>query len=162
MIILGIDPGKADTGWGVIKIKKKGGRAVKEPKLIGYGTIKTDKELEDSERLRLIFNKINSLIREFQPNMMAVETLFFFKNRKTAMSIAQSTGVVLLCGARKKLPVREFTPLQAKMTVTGYGRAKKSQVQKMVKELLNMEKIPRPSHAADALAIAICCAREIR
>ncbi len=161
MIILGIDPGKADTGWGAIEVKKSK-RSSEEPKLVGYGTIKTSKELEDSERLRLIFNQINSLIREFEPKMMAVETVYFFKNRKTAMSIAQSKGVVLLCGARKKLPVKEFTPLQAKMTVTGYGRAKKRQVQKMVKELLNMEEIPKPSHAADALAIAICCARDIR
>lgn len=145
-----------------MEVKRKSKKAEEKLKLIGYGTVKTDKELEDSERLRLIFNKISSLIRKFQPDVMAVETLYFFKNRKTAMGIAQSKGVVLLCGARKKLPVKEFTPLQAKMTVTGYGRAKKSQVQKMVKELLEMEKIPRPSHAADALAIAICCAREMR
>ncbi len=157
MIILGIDPGKADTGWGVVKSTKQKRKTKLE--CVGYGVVKTEKELEDAQRLRLIFNKINSLIRKFEPEVAAVETLYFFKNRKTAMGVAQSRGVVLLSAARKELKVEGFTPLQAKMAITGYGRAKKSQVQKMVKKLLDMEEIPRPSHAADALAMAICYTR---
>jgi len=105
---------------------------------------------------------MSSLIRRFKPDALAVETLYFFKNRKTAIGVAQSRGVVLLAGAKKKLPLYEFTPLQAKMAITGYGRAEKKQVQEMVKKLLYMKDIPRQDDAADALAMAICCSREIR
>jgi len=153
MIILGIDPGKATTGWGVVK--KTGSKL----KCINYGAVETSKELEDAERLRILFNEVNGLIKKYNPKVLAVETLYFFKNQKTAMGVSQSRGVILLAGARKKLPSIGFTPLQVKMTVTGFGRANKSQVQKMVKELLKMDNIPKPDDAADALAVAICYTR---
>jgi len=156
MIILGIDPGKAKLGWGIVEA------GIGDLKCIDYGVIETSKELDDPERLKIIFNEMNSLIRRFKPDALAVETLYFFKNRKTAIGVAQSRGVVLLSGAKKKLPLYEFTPLQAKMAITGYGRAEKKQVQEMVKKLLYMKDIPRPDDAADALAMAICCSREIR
>jgi len=156
MFILGIDPGKAKLGWGVVEV------GTSDLKCIDYGVIETSKELDDPERLKIIFNEMNSLMKRFKPDALAVETLYFFKNRKTAMGVAQSRGVVLLAGARKNLPLYEFTPLQAKMAITGYGRAEKKQVQEMVKKLLYMKDIPKPDDAADALAMAICCAREMR
>jgi len=156
MISIGIDPGKAKLGWGVVEV------GTSDLKCIDYGVIETSKELDDPERLKIIFNEMNSLIRRFKPDALAVETLYFFKNRKTAIGVAQSRGVVLLSGAKKKLPLYEFTPLQAKMAITGYGRAEKKQVQEMVKKLLYMKDIPKPDDAADALAMAICCAREMR
>ena len=156
MFILGIDPGKAKLGWGVVEAGNN------DLKCIDYGVIETSKELGDPERLKIIFNEMNSLIRRFKPDALAVETLYFFKNRKTAMGVAQSRGVVLLAGAKKKLSLYEFTPLQAKMAITGYGRAEKKQVQEMVKKLLYMKDIPKPDDAADALAMAICCSREMR
>jgi len=157
-IILGIDPGKAETGWGVVKASTPR-RGRNKMEYIDCGTVRTSKDLPDTERLRLIFNEISSLIRQYKPQVMAVETLYFFKNRKTAIGVAQCRGVVLLAGGRKKVPVQDFTPLQAKMAVTGYGRASKKQVQEMVKKLLKMEELPKPSHAADALAMAICAGR---
>lgn len=155
MVILGIDPGKAETGWGVIKTTKK------KMVCLGYGVIKTPAGLKDPERLRMIFNEISRIFREYEPDHLAVETLYFVKNRKTAMGVAQARGVVLLAGARKKVPTQDFTPLEIKMAICGYGRAKKSQVQKMIKKLLNLEKVPRPNDAADALGAAICLARTL-
>lgn len=143
-------------GWGAIKDR------VKDWECVDYGIIETSKELDDPERLRIIFNEINSLIRILEPDALAVETLYFFKNRKTAIGVAQSRGTVLLAGARKGLPLYEFTPLQVKMAITGYGRAEKKQVQEMVKKLLDMKELPKPDDAADALAIAICCTREMK
>lgn len=150
MIILGIDPGLATTGYGVIKKGKK-------DKCLGYGVILTEPCLVLAERLKRINNELNKLIKGYQPEVLAVENIYFFKNLKTAMPVSQAKGVVLLTAAKKKLPVYEFTPLEVKMAITGYGRAEKKQMQKMVRELLGLEEIPRPDDAADALAIAICC-----
>lgn len=161
MTILGIDPGKAATGWGVIKIKSQKSKAKNRLECTNYGTIKTTPEFKDPERLRLLFNEMNKLIRDYKPDVLAIEKLYFFKNLKTAIGVSQAKGVILLTGSKKKLPIHEFTPLQIKISITGYGRAKKVQVQKMVKELLNLKKIPRPNHAADALGAAICCAYEL-
>jgi len=152
MIILGIDPGMATTGFGVVRTGKK-------LKCLGYGLIQTSPTFPTAERLKKINNELNKLIKKYQPKAMAVENLYFFKNIKTALPVSQAKGIILLTAAKKNIPVYEFTPLQAKMTVTGYGRAEKKQVQEMIKILLDLKIIPKPDDAADALAIAICCAR---
>ena len=154
MIILGIDPGTATTGFGVIKKGKK-------IECLAYGIIQTSPSLPTAERLRVLNNQLNGLIKKHRPKALAVENIYFFKNLKTAMPVSQAKGVILLTAAKKKIPVHEFTPLQAKMTVVGYGKAEKKQVQEMVKIILNLDKIPRPDDAADALAIAICCAKAL-
>ena len=155
MIIIGIDPGTATTGYGVIQ-KGTG----KNPKLtaVDYGCILTDKSLPDAERLKILYNKLNALIQKNRPKVLAVESIYFFKNLKTAMPVSQAKGVVLLSAAKKGIPVYEVTPLQMKMTIVGYGRAEKKQVQKMVQILLDLEKVPKPDDAADALGIALCYA----
>jgi len=158
MIILGIDPGTATTGYGVIrKIKKTGAKGQGEVKCLDYGIISTNPSLPDGERLKKIHLEISRLIKKYKPMVLAVENIYFFKNLKTAFPVSQAKGVILLAAADKKIPAYELTPLQAKMAITGYGRADKKQVQKMVKVLLNLKEIPRPDDAADALAIAIAC-----
>ncbi len=155
MIILGIDPGTATTGFGVIKKTKK------ELFCLGYGAIITSPDFSDAERLRQLFNELNLVIRHYEPDILAVERLYFFKNSKTAMTVSQAKGVILLAGVKKNLPIFEFTPLQVKTAITGYGRADKSQMQKMVQVLLSLDKLPKPDDAADALGVAICYARSI-
>lgn len=150
-IILGIDPGIADTGWGVIQVEKSG-------KLIclGYGTIKTKAKTDLFKRLEIINLELKILIDKYQPNLAAVEELFFCNNAKTALIVGQARGVVLLTIRQNNIAFAEFTPLQVKQAVSTYGRASKLQIQKMVKLILNLKEIPRPDDAADALAIAIC------
>ncbi|MCH8741337.1 crossover junction endodeoxyribonuclease RuvC [Patescibacteria group bacterium] len=158
MIILGIDPGTATTGYGVIrKIKKTGVKGGDEIKCLDYGIISTNPSLSDGERLKKIHLEISRLIKKHKPMILAVENIYFFKNLKTAFPVSQAKGVILLAAADKKILTYELTPLQAKMAITGYGRADKKQVQKMVKVLLNLKEIPRPDDASDALAIAIAC-----
>jgi len=149
MIVCGIDPGTATTGYGVIKKSKKG------LTFLAYGCIKTFPTESPQERLKQIFNEMNSLIKKYKPNVLVIEKIFFFKNAKTLIPVSQAKGVMLLSAARNKIPVYEFTPLQVKMNIVGYGRAEKSQVQKMVKIILNLKKIPKPDDAADALGLAI-------
>ncbi len=156
MIILGIDPGTATLGFGVIENKEK-----RKVRTLDYGCIITKPDLSDPERLKKINNQLNRIIREYKPDVLAVENLYFFKNLKTAMPVSQAKGVVLLTAAKKKIPVYEFTPLQVKMTITGYGRAEKKQVQKMIQTMLNLEEKPkdknkRKDDATDALGIALC------
>lgn len=156
MIILGIDPGTATTGFGVIKKIKN-----KEAEVIDYGCILTTPDLCPGDRLKKINNELNKLIKKHRPKIMAVENLFFFKNLKTAMPVSQAKGVILLTAAKKKIPVYEFTPLQVKMAITGYGKAEKKQVQKMIQIMLNLEKKPKDKNkrrddATDALGIALC------
>ena len=158
MIILGIDPGTAATGFGIInKLKVKS----QQLKVITYGCIKTPTNLTTAERLKELHNQLNLLIKEHKPDMVAVEDIFFFKNLKTAVKVSQARGVILLTAAKSKIPIFECTPLQVKQATTSYGRAEKIQVQKMVKTLLNLKEIPKPDDAADALAVAICCAHTI-
>lgn len=161
MIILGIDPGTATTGFGAVKkIKKRKGGSKSELKCLDYGLIKTDPSLSDGERLRKIYNHLNRLIKKYKPKIVAVEKIYFFKNLKTAIPVAQARGIILLAAAKKKIPVVESTPLQIKMAITGYGRAEKKQVQRMIKKLLNLKKLP-PDDAADALGVAICYSRRL-
>lgn len=149
-IILGLDPGTAITGWGIIKENKK------EPRMIAFGSIQTQKTLGNTERLCEIASDLEKIIEKYKPDEIAIEDLFFFKNLKTAIKVAQARGVLILISARKKIPVFEYTPLQVKQALTGYGRADKSQVQAMVKNILKIKEIPKPDDAADALAVAIC------
>jgi len=152
MIILGIDPGTATTGYGIIDYKKK------KSVCLDYGVIQTSPKLNPGERLKQLNFDLEQIIKKYKPEMAAVESLFFFKNLKTAMPVSQARGVIVFTLAKKNVPMLEFTPQQAKTAVTGYGKATKDQVQKMVKNLLNLDEIPKPDDAADALAIAVCCA----
>lgn len=152
MIILGIDPGIAKLGYAFIETEKKRGKL----KTIDYGYITTSPEFSDGDRLKRINNELNKLINKYKPDIMSVENLYFFKNLKTAMPVSQAKGVILMTAAKKKIPVCEVTPLEVKMTITGYGRADKKQIQKMVKQILNLEETIKSDDAADALGIAIC------
>jgi crossover junction endodeoxyribonuclease RuvC len=157
MIILGIDPGTATTGFGVLK------KTGKEFKALDYGCIETFPGTEPAERLKIINSELNKIIKKYSPEIMAVENLFFFKNLKTAMPVSQAKGVILFTAAKKNIPVVEFTPLQVKMTITGYGKAEKKQVQRMIQTMLNLEEKPkdkakRKDDATDALGIALCYA----
>lgn len=148
--ILGIDPGTATTGWGVIR--EKDGNC----EVVAYGAIETSKNKKNVNRLCEIANDLETLIARYKPDEVGIEDLFFCNNVTTAIKVAQARGVMLLVCARAKLPIGEYTPLQVKQSLTGYGKADKFQVQHMVKEFLKLKKIPRPDDAADALAVAIC------
>jgi len=153
MIILGIDPGIATVGFGVIEAQR--GRNT----LIQYGVITTPAGLPLASRLLQISEDMDALIRRFNPDEMAVEELFFTKNITTGIAVAHGRGVILLSAQRQGLPIFEYTPMQVKQAVAGYGGAQKLQVMKMTQRLLRMKKLPRPDDAADALAIAVCHSR---
>lgn len=163
MIILGIDPGIAKVGYGVVR-KIPGSKSKNRNKMecLDYGLIKTDPSLTTGERLKKINNELDKLIKKCRPKALAVENVYFFKNLKTAMPVSQAKGVILLTAAKKKIPVYEFTPLQVKMMVTGYGKAEKKQVQKMIQVLLDLKEPPKSDDAADALGVALCCANSIK
>lgn len=150
MVILGIDPGTAITGYGLVE--KQGNHL----KRIAFGAILTTPETATALRLQQISRELQAIIERYRPDVMAVEQLFFNKNVRTALTVGQARGVVLLAGAEAGLDIIEYTPLQVKMAVVGYGRAEKKQVQEMVRVLLCLSEIPKPDDAADALAIAIC------
>lgn len=150
MRIIGIDPGFAITGYGVVEYIGN------KFSIVDVGTICTEASLELSDRLLTLSNSLEELITKYKPDAMAVEELFFNTNVKTAIKVGHGRGVALLAAAKANIKVYEYTPLQVKQAVVGYGRAKKEQVQQMVKVLLNLEKIPKPDDAADALAVAIC------
>lgn len=149
MRIIGIDPGTGILGFGVIDVV--GGRS----KLVTAGVIKTPAHTPLDERLEEIFNGLNQIITETQPTVMSIEKLFFAQNITTAISVSHARGVAMLCGRLAHLPIAEYTPLQIKQTLTGYGRADKKQVQEMVRLHLNLQVVPKPDDAADALAAAI-------
>ncbi len=151
MIIIGIDPGTQTTGFGIIEIKNK------KAKALDWGCIITDLKKTDGERLVEINEQVNNLILKYNPCFLAVEKLFFFKNLKTALPVSQAKGVILLAACKNKIPIYEFTPLEVKMTITGYGRAEKKQVQKMIENLLKIKKPIKKDDAADALGVALCC-----
>jgi crossover junction endodeoxyribonuclease RuvC len=150
MLIIGIDPGIATTGYGVLE--SDGRRST----MLANGCIITAAGLPVPERLEQIHRELAKILDEYQPRVMAVEKLFFCKNTNSAMQVGEARGVVLLTGRLACLPVFEYTPLQVKQAVVGYGRAEKSQVQQMVKVLLRLAELPHPDDAADALAIALC------
>ena len=148
--ILGIDPGTGILGFGVIDYLN-----YKNLVMIDAGVIKTPIKQEDSIRLETIYLELSNVIKDNKPDIMVVEKLFFAQNVTTAMSVSQARGIVLLCGRQANLDIFEYTPLQIKQSLTGYGRAEKKQVQEMVKNILKLNKIPKPDDCADALAAAI-------
>lgn len=150
MKILGIDPGTATVGWGIIE-ETKG-----KPKVVAYGHIATDKTLPMPKRLQVIRDDLTALIQQYHPDRAAVEELFFFNNQKTVISVAEARGIILLTFADFSLSIAEYTPLEVKQSLTNYGRADKTQMQLMVQKLLGLTHIPKPDDAADALAIALC------
>ena len=152
MIILGIDPGTATTGFGIISYVKN------QPALIDFGVVSTDKKLTDAERLEILAHDIHQLIKKYKPEAVGIEKLFFTNNQKTVMTVSQARGVVLLTAQKNKLPIFEFTPLQVKNFICGYGKAEKKQVQYIVQKTFNLKSVPKPDDAADALAIALCTA----
>ena len=149
MRVLGIDPGIAATGWGVVDGVKT------QPSLVDYGVIKTQAGLPHRQRLVSIHQEVLRLLDKYKPDKVAVEQLFFYKNVKTALAVGEARGVLMLAIAQSGLPVDELTPLQVKQSITSYGRADKQQIQKMVKLILGLKSVPKPDDAADALAIAL-------
>jgi crossover junction endodeoxyribonuclease RuvC len=152
MIVLGIDPGTARTGYGIVS--REGSRLTS----IDYGCLETIADRPLAARLLLIHEAVDDLIATHRPAAVAVERVFFNRNVQTAFAVGQARGVILLAAAQHALPVFEYGPHEVKMAVTGYGRAQKDQVQRMVQAVLGLSAIPRPDDAADALAIAICLA----
>lgn len=156
MRILGIDPGFAITGYSVIDYVGN------KFKLITAGAIETKAGISFPVRLNKIYEDLNTIIEEYKPEAMAVEELFFNNNIKTGINVAQARGIVLVVGYRNGVPTFEYTPLQVKQAVVGYGRAEKKQVQKMVQSILKVEKIPKLDDITDSMAIAICHAHSCR
>ena len=150
MLILGIDPGTAITGYGLIRAEKN------RLAPIDYGTLRTRAGEDTAVRLSVLYSQLSALIKTTAPDVVAVEQLFFNTNVTTALAVGQARGVILLAVAQAGIQLAEYTPLQVKQTITGNGRATKQQVGFMIKALLNLESVPRPDDVSDALAIAIC------
>jgi crossover junction endodeoxyribonuclease RuvC len=153
MLIFGVDPGTAAIGYGLVKAERG-----KECALEIFGCIETSPRRTTAERLGDLYEALTALIKKYRPDVLAVEDIFFFKNLKTAVKVSQARGVILLAGQKNHLLIYEYTPLQVKQALTGYGRAEKKQIQQMVKSVLRLKEAPQPDDAADALAVAICCA----
>ena len=150
MRIIGIDPGTAILGFGVIDSIKG-----LQPVLVDAGVIRTPSDQSDGQRLATIYSELTNIIKENKPEIIVVEKLFFAQNVTTAMTVSQARGVVLLVGERANLELFEYTPLQIKQALTGYGRAEKKQIQEMVRVILKLKEVPKPDDCADALAAAI-------
>lgn len=150
MIIIGIDPGYAIVGVGVIEYKANRFR------VIDYGAVTTSKDEDLNDRLLKIYNEISTIMDRYKPEALSIEKLFFNTNATTAIGVAEARGVCLLAAKQRGMDIAEYTPLQVKQAVTGYGKAVKQQVQEMTRMLLNLEKVPKPDDTADALAMAIC------
>jgi len=148
---MGVDPGTAKTGYGVVAEDEKGNM-----KAVDFGVINTDPNLSDDQRLLHIHYALQHIIEIHQPTSAAIEKLFFQKNARTAFTVCQSRGVALLTFAKAAIPIAEYTPLEIKQAITSYGKAEKRQIQLMVQTLLNLNSLPKPDDAADALAVAIC------
>lgn len=157
MRILGIDPGTGILGFGVIDVDNRG-----KATLVDGGVIRTPAKQPDSDRLVTIYDELHQVITELKPTVMSVEKLFFAQNVTTAMSVSQARGVVLLCGKQHGMELYEYTPLQIKQALTGYGRADKKQIQEMVRVILGLTETPKPDDAADAIACALTCAQSTR
>ena len=152
MLILGVDPGTVAIGLGLIEYKNK------KVSLVIFDCLSTNPKETTAERLDDLHSQLVKFLKKHKPDIVAVEDLFFFKNLKTAIKVSQARGVILQAISQQKIKVFEYTPLQIKQALTGYGRAEKHQVQQMVKAVLSLKEIPKPDDAADALAAAICCA----
>lgn len=156
MIIMGIDPGFAITGYGIVEYIGN------KFSVVDYGAITTEASMPLPQRLLLLSNRLEELIKMYKPEAISIEELFFNKNIKTALTVGHGRGVAVLAAARSGVDVFEYTPLQVKQAVVGYGRAEKSQIQQMVKGILNLPAIPKPDDVADALAVAVCHAHSFR
>ncbi len=150
MVILGIDPGYAIVGWGVVEYKNSKFR------VLGYGAITTDAGTPFPQRLQTIYNDMCYLFEKYKPDAMSMEKLFYNSNQKTVIDVAQARGVITLSAQLYQKDIYEYTPLQVKQSVTGYGRAEKKQVMEMAKNILGLKEVPKPDDTADALAMAIC------
>ena len=153
MVIFGIDPGYAIVGWGAIGFKSNTYKA------LGFGAVETQAGMDFNYRLEYIYDEIFNVLNRCRPDALAIEKLYFQKNQKTAIMVAEARGVILLAAQKLKIPIYEYTPLQVKTAVTGYGKAKKPQVMEMTRKLLHLSEVPKPDDTADALAIAICHAQ---
>lgn len=154
-ILLGLDPGLAETGWGVLSLERGKYRH------IGHGSIATEASLPNGKRLSIIYDRLIEIVDTFHPQNAGIESLFFAKNRLSAIPVAQARGVLLLALEQRGIPAVEYPPQEIKQAITGNGRAEKIQIQELVKILLCLPEIPKPDHAADALAAAICCANSL-
>lgn len=150
MIILGIDPGYAIVGFGVLEYKNN------HFSVVDYGAITTDAGTPFNRRLEHIYDELTALLEKYRPDAMSIEKLFYNSNAKTVIDVSQARGVIMLAAQKCGVPAFEYTPLQVKQSVVGYGRAEKKQVQEMIKRILFLEKVPKPDDTADALAMAIC------
>jgi len=148
--VIGVDPGTAITGWGVVEEQDN------QSIMVACGVITTPAGMPLPKRLQIIYHELSGLIAQWQPQSSAIEELFFSKNAKTALTVGHGRGVAMLALANANLPIKEYKPLEVKQAITGHGGADKKQIQQMVKLLLNLNDIPRPDDAADALAVAIC------
>ena len=153
MKILGIDPGMAIVGYGLIKVENS------EITLLTSGSIQTDKKLSDSKRLLEIYNDLTTIVEKYQPDCASVEELFFFKNQKTVIPVAEARGVIITVLEKFNIPTYSYTPMVVKQVLTGYGRAEKKEVEQMVRIALNSDKLPKLDDTVDAIAIAICHSR---
>ena len=149
MIVLGIDPGIARMGWGVIEVQSS------KFKVQSYGCVETKAGTSIEKRLLIVYKEVVKLIEKYNPDALAVEELFFNTNAKTAFIVGQARGVILLSASQQNIEIATYTPLQVKMAITGYGRAEKAQIGQMVKVLLKLREIPKPDDVADALAVAL-------
>lgn len=150
MRIIGIDPGYAIVGFGIIEYDN--GRF----KVIDYGAVTTSPDMDFNRRIEIIYDDVSQILDIYKPESLAIEKLYFQNNQKTAIDVAEARGVILLSAVKRRLLIREYTPLEVKKSVTGYGKAVKKQVQEMTKRILRLPKIPKPDDTADALAIAVC------
>ena len=155
MKILGIDPGMAIVGYGMIGVEKN------NIELLTSGSIQTDKKLDDSKRLLEIYNDLSQIIEKYQPDCASVEQLFFFKNQKTIIPVAEARGVILTVLEKYNIPTFSYTPMEVKQVLTGYGRADKKEVEQMVKLTLGNQELPKLDDTVDAIAIAICHSRSL-
>lgn len=152
MIILGIDPGLANTGYGVVQKTLKNNR--NSFRSIAYGVIKTETTYTLQDRLNRLHTDLSRLIVQYQPQALVMENVFFFKNAKTLVPVSQAQGVILLAAAKKRLPVYRYTPIEVKLTITGFVKSDKKDIQREIAKILNLSEIPKPDDAADALSIA--------
>lgn len=150
MVILGIDPGYAIVGYGLLDYKNN------HFSIVTFGAITTQAGMPFNRRLEIIYDELTDLIERYNPSAMSIEKLFYNNNAKTVIDVSQARGVIMLSAQKHELPVFEYTPLQVKQSVVGYGMAEKKQVQEMTRRILNLEKVPKPDDTADALAMAIC------
>ncbi len=153
MVVFGIDPGYAIVGWGAIKVQANAYYP------LGFGAVETEAHTDFNQRLEIIYDDIYAILQRCRPDALAIEKLYFQTNKTTAIKVAQARGVTLLAAQKLRIPVFEYTPLQVKTAVTGYGKAKKPQVMEMTRRLLKLPEVPKPDDTADALAIAICHAQ---